>query len=166
MLINNIIVYIACHQLTRVSCKILPVSLRSVHAATIHIQYTIALGLILTWTRINVFYCIIHLVILFNIFKLHLRWSYMQLCIWIKELPMFTYNLWMVNCLHPVDTPCQLLYSVINIAMSNNFKHYNVHFTHFFSVTKLDLVIQALLLDYILALGKNTRTPRVHLVLK
>ena len=34
-----------------------------------------------------------------------------------------------------------------------------------FSVTKLDLVIQALLLDYILALGKNTRTPRVHLVL-
>ena len=34
----------------------------------------------------------------------------------------------------------------------------------FFSVTKLDLVIQALLLDYILALGKNTRTPSMHLV--
>ena len=32
-----------------------------------------------------------------------------------------------------------------------------------FSVTTLDLVVQALLLDYILALGKNTRTPRVHL---
>ena len=37
--------------------------------------------------------------------------------------------------------------------------------SHFFSVTKLDLVRQALLLDYILALGKNTGTPRVHLVL-
>ena len=53
----------------------------------------------------------------------------------------------MGNCLHP-DTPCQLLCPVINIAMSNNFKHSHVHFTHFFSVTKVDLVIQALLLDY------------------
>ena len=38
---------------------------------------TLALGLILTCPRINVFrciaYCIIHLVILFNIFKLHPR---------------------------------------------------------------------------------------------
>ena len=33
-----------------------------------------------------------------------------------------------------------------------------------FSATKLDFVIQALLLDYVLALVKNTRTPRVHLV--
>ena len=48
--------------------------------------------------------------------------------------------------------------------MSNNLKHSHVHFTHSFSVTKLDLVIQALLLDYILALGKNTSTPQVHLV--
>ena len=32
-----------------------------------------------------------------------------------------------------------------------------VHFTQFFSVTKLDLVIQAMLLDYILALGKKPR---------
>ena len=37
------------------------------------------------------------------------------------------------------------------------------HYT-FFSVIKLDLVIQALLLYYILALEKNRRTPRVHLV--
>ena len=58
------------------------------------------------------------------------------------------------NCLH-LDTPSQLLCPVINIAMSNNFKHSHVHFTHFFSVTKLDLVRQALLLDYILALGKK-----------
>ena len=29
-----------------------------------------------------------------------------------KELPMFTYNLW-VGCLHP-DTSCQLLCPVIN----------------------------------------------------
>ena len=47
----------------------------------------------------------------------------------------------MGNCLH-TDTPCQLLCPVINIAMSNNFEYSHVHFTHFFSVTKLDLVIQ------------------------
>ena len=41
----------------------------------------------------------------------------MQLCI-MKELPMFTYNLWM-DCLHP-DKSCQLFCPVINIAMSNN----------------------------------------------
>ena len=35
-----------------------------------------------------------------------------------KELPMFTYNLWM-DCLHP-DKLCQLFCPVINIAMSNN----------------------------------------------
>ena len=33
-----------------------------------------------------------------------------------------------------------------------------------FSVIQLDLFIQALLLDYILALEKNTRTPCVHLL--
>ena len=37
--------------------------------------------------------------------------------------------------------------AIINIAMSNNFKHSHVHFTYCFSVTKLDLVKQALLLD-------------------
>ena len=70
-----------------------------------------------------------------------------------KELPMFTYYLGM-GCLHP-DTSCQLLCPVINLAMSNNFKHSHVHFTQLFSVIKLDLVIQALLLDYILALEKK-----------
>ena len=35
-----------------------------------------------------------------------------------KELPMFTYNLW-IDCLHP-DKSCQLFCPVINIAMSNN----------------------------------------------
>ena len=44
---------------------------------------------------------------------------------------MFTYNLWM-GCLHP-DTSRQLLCPVINIAMSNNFKHSHVHFIQFFS---------------------------------
>ena len=38
-----------------------------------------------------------------------------------------------------------------------------VHYT-IFSVVKLDLFIQALLLDRILALEKTTRTLRVHLV--
>ena len=61
---------------------------------------------------------------------------------------------WVLACLHP-DIPCQLLCSVINIAMGNNYERSHVHFTHFFSVTKLDLVTQALLLDYILALGKK-----------
>ena len=61
---------------------------------------------------------------------------------------------WIIAYIHP-DTPCQLLCPDINIAMSNNFKHSHVHYTHFFSATKLDLVIQALLLDYILALGKK-----------
>ena len=72
-----------------------------------------------------------------------------------KELPMFTYNLWM-GCLHPNrPTSCQLLCPVINIAMCNNFKHSRVHFKQFFSVTKLDLVIQVQLLEYIIDMGKN-----------
>ena len=48
-----------------------------------------------------------------------------------KELPMFTYNLWM-GCLQP-DTKL-LFCPVINIAMSNNFKHSHVHFTQFSSI--------------------------------
>ena len=94
LLINNIIVYCLsllpsvlfekltatvvfyftrCHLKTFDNC----------HVLIIHIQYTIALGLILTMTRFNVFRyivcCIINLVILFNIFtiftifKLHSR---------------------------------------------------------------------------------------------
>ena len=38
----------------------------------------------------------------------------------------------MGNCLHP-DTRCQLLFPVINIAISNNSKHSHVHCTHLFS---------------------------------
>ena len=126
---------------------------------------TLALGLILTWTRINVFRCIAYCNSFSHSFY-HLFLNCIQgdpATMHMKKLPMFTYNLRMGNCLHPY-TPYQLLCPVINIAMSNNFKHSHVHFTHLFSVTKLDLFIQALLLDYILALGKNTRTPRVHLV--
>ena len=47
---------------------------RNNNSYSIHVP---AWGLILTWTRINVFCyiacCIIHLAILFNIFKLHSR---------------------------------------------------------------------------------------------
>ena len=39
-----------------------------------------------------------------------------------------------------------------------------VHYT-IFSVVRLDLFIRALLLNRVLALEKNTRTPRVHLVI-
>ena len=57
---------------------------------------------------------------------------------------MFTYNLWM-GCLLSVQTLSCAFYTI-------------------FQVLKLDLVMQALLLDYNLALAKNTRTPCVHLV--
>ena len=46
-----------------------------------------------------------------------------------KELPMVTYSSWL-DCLLP-DKLCQLFCPVINIAMSNNFKHSHVHFTQF-----------------------------------
>ena len=87
-----------------------------------------------------------------------------------KELPMFTLMYeWGIAytqihhanyCVQLSTLYCIVLYCIMRpytgyIAMSNNFKHSHVHFTHFFSVTKLDLVIQALLLDYILALGKK-----------
>ena len=56
-----------------------------------------------------------------------------------KELPMFNYNLWM-NCLHQ-DKSCQLFCPVINIAMSNNFKHSfysnKARFIHTSTVTRL-----------------------------
>ena len=48
---------------------------------------------------------------------------------------------------------CQLLCPVINIAMSNNFKHSHVHFTQFSSMKAR--FSHALLLDYILALEKK-----------
>ena len=75
-----------------------------------------------------------------------------------KELPMFTYNLWMGTLpgtctqVHHVN---YCFHAVINIAMSNNFKYSHVQFTQFFSVIKLDLVIKALLLGYIIAPEKT-----------
>ena len=51
-----------------------------------------------------------------------------------KELPMFTYNLW-IDCLHQ-DKSCQLFCPVINIAMSNNFKHSHLHFSQLFYSNK------------------------------
>ena len=80
-----------------------------------------------------------------------------------KELPMFNYNLWMGNCLHP-DTPCELLCPVINIAMSNNFKHSHVHFTHFFSNKARFSHTSTVTRLHSFSGKKNTRTPRVHLV--
>ena len=65
---------------------------------------------------------------------------------------MFTYNLWM-DCLHPDKLIMSIILSSYqHIAMSNNFKHSHVHFYTFFLLIKLDLFMQALLLDYILAL--------------
>ena len=61
---------------------------------------------------------------------------------------------------------CQLFCLIINIAMGNNFKHSHVQLANYtiFPVLELDLDIQALLLDYIIALEKYTRTSCVHLV--
>ena len=100
------------------------------HVITIHIQYT-SLGLILTWTRINVFSymacCIIHLVILLTFLNC-IQGAHATMHM--KELPMFTYNLW-IYYLHS-DKSCQLFCPIVNIAMSNNFKHSHVDFTQFF----------------------------------
>ena len=124
----------------------------------------------------------IHLVILFNIFnifKLHSRFScnyayerttiYRSTTTWYDLIDlvylqfMDGYVAWR---LHP-DISCQLLcqcryqhcdepqFQILSCAVYTIF---------FFSVIKLDLVIQALLLGYIIALGKHMRTPCVHLV--
>ena len=71
-----------------------------------------------------------------------------------KELPMFTYNLW-VDCLHE-DKSCQLFCPVINIYCDEQqFQTLSCALYTIFTVIKLDLFIQALLLDYILALEKK-----------
>ena len=82
----------------------------------------------------------------------------------IKELPKFTYNLWM-DCLHP-DKSCQLFCPAINIAMSNNFKHSHVHFTstQFFRYNKARFIHTSTVTRLHSCSGKNTCTPCVHLV--
>ena len=77
-----------------------------------------------------------------------------------EELAMFTYNLWM-GCLQP-DTKSIILSSYQHCD-EQQFQTLSCAFYTIFLVLKLDLVIQALLPDYILALAKNTRTPCVHL---
>ena len=79
-----------------------------------------------------------------------------------KELPMFTYNLW-IGCLQP-DT-MSIILSSYQHCDDQQFQTLSCAFYTIFPVLKLDLVIQALLLDYILALAKYTRTPCVHLYL-
>ena len=69
-----------------------------------------------------------------------------------KELPMFTYNVWM-GCLQP-DT-MSIILSSYQHCDELQFKHSHMCTSHkFSSIIKLDLVIQSLLLDYILALEK------------
>ena len=79
-----------------------------------------------------------------------------------KELPMFTYNLW-IDCLHQ-DKSCQLFCPVINIAMSNNFKHSHLHFSQLFYSNKARFIHTSTVTRLHSCLGKNTRTPCVHLV--
>ena len=75
---------------------------------------------------------------------------------------MFTYNLW-IGCLQP-DT-MSIILSSYQHCDDQQFQTLSCAFYTIFPVLKLDLVIQALLLDYILALAKYTRTPCVHLFL-
>ena len=72
------------------------------------------------------------------------------------------------SCAHDFDLSTRYIMSII----ASNCQHCDeqqfqtlscVHYT-IFSVVKLDLFIRALLLYRILALEKNTCTPRVHLV--
>ena len=69
-----------------------------------------------------------------------------------KELPMFTYNLWM-GCLQP-DTMLIILSSYQHCDEQQFHTLSSVFYT-IFPVLKLDLVIQSLLLDYTLALEKK-----------
>ena len=66
-----------------------------------------------------------------------------------KELPMFTYNLW-IGCLQP-DTKSIIL-SGYQHSNEQQFQTLSCALYTIFPVLKLNLVIQALLLDYILAL--------------
>ena len=74
---------------------------------------------------------------------------------------MFTYNLWM-RCLQP-DT-MSIILSSYQHCDEQQFQTLLSALYTIVPVLKLDLVLQALLLDYIIALRKNTRTPCVHLV--
>ena len=79
-----------------------------------------------------------------------------------NELPMFVYNLW-ISYLSPhhVNNCVQLSTSLRCATISNTL----MCTLHDFPVVKLGLFIRALLLDHNLALEKNTRTFRVHLIL-
>ena len=71
-----------------------------------------------------------------------------------KELPMFTYNLWM-GCLQP-DTKSIILSSYQHCD-EQQFHTLSCAFYTSFPVLARFSHIQALLLDYILALAKNMR---------
>ena len=80
-----------------------------------------------------------------------------------KELPMFTYNLW-IDCLHP-DKSCQLFCPVINIAMSNNLNTLMCTL-HIFSSNKARFIHTSTVTNIVTFLlwKKNVRTPCVQLV--
>ena len=84
----------------------------------------------------------------------------MQRTIHIKELPMFTYNLWM----HPDTLIMSIIVSsyqhydeqqfqILSCALYTIFFSNKVRFSHTSTVTRLHFCYE-----------KNTRTPRVHLV--
>ena len=76
-------------------------------------------------------------------------------------MPMFTYNLWL-RCLQP-DT-MSIILSSYQHCDEQQFQTLSSVLYTIVPVLKLDLVLQALLVDYIIALGKNMRTSCVHLV--
>ena len=85
-----------------------------------------------------------------------------------KELPMFTYNLWMGTLpgactqIHHVN---YCVHAVINIAMSNNFKYSHVQFTQFVFSNKARFSHTSNVTRLHYCSGKKLmRTPCVHLV--
>ena len=72
-----------------------------------------------------------------------------------NELPMFTYNLWM-GCLHGAPRYIMsIILSSYQHCDEQQFQTPSCALYTIFPVTKLDLVIQALLLDYIIALERK-----------
>ena len=70
-----------------------------------------------------------------------------------NRLPMFTYNLWM-SYQHPDNYIISIIVSSCQHCDEQQFQTRSCALYTIFPVIKLDLVIQALLLDYILALEK------------
>ena len=104
-------------------------------------------------------YCISYSVIFFNIFKLHPRWS----CNYAYEGTANVHQQF-IDGLPVPRYIMSIIVSSYQYCNEQQFQTLSCALYTISSVIKLDLVLQALLLDYVLALEKKSPTPRVHLV--